>query len=88
MGIADILRLFVCLSVMMIYLVLLCLLGDDVTIRFRQVHDSIWECSWYKFPLDTQKLLPMILMAAQKPVFIKGYMNMQCTRESVKKVVC
>lgn len=87
MGIADILRLFVCLSVMMIYLVLLCLMGDDVTIRFCQVHDSFWECSWYELPFPTQKLLPVILNAAQKPVFIKGYMNMRCTRESIKKVI-
>lgn len=61
-------------------------MGDDVTIGFRTVHDSIWECTWYELPLQSQKLFPMMLAAAQKPVYIEGYMNTRCTREAVKKV--
>lgn len=61
-------------------------MGDDVTISFRTVHDSLWECTWYEMPLSSQKIFPMILAAAQKPVYIEGYLNTQCTRESVKKV--
>lgn len=85
-GIPEVLRFFVCLSVMMIYLIELCFLGNEVTIKFAEVNDVICNCCWYKFPLNTQKLLPLTLRAAQKPVYIKGYMNVQCTRESVKKV--
>lgn len=71
----------------MIYLVELCFLGNEVTLKYAEISDVICNCSWYKFPLSTQKLLPMFLIAAQKPIYIKGYMNVKCTRESVKKVI-
>lgn len=71
---------------MMMYLVVLCLMGDDVTISFRHVNDSIWECAWYGLSLKSQKLLPLMLVSAQKQIYIKGYMNMRCTRQSVKNV--
>lgn len=86
-GVADICRLFVCFAVMKMYIVVLCLFGDDVTKRFAEAIDSIYLCSWDEFPLDSQKLFPMVLMLAQKPVYIHGYMNVRCTRESIKIVI-
>lgn len=85
--VTDVMRFFVCLAVMMVYLVVLCFWSDEVTFKFGLINGKICECSWYKFPMKTQRLLPVLLMNVQKPVYIEGYMNVRCTRESVKIVI-
>lgn len=82
----DMLRLFVCLSVVLIYLIVLCLFGYEVTIRFAEIDDSIYECGWTELPLNVQRLLQTMMAISQNPVFIEGYFNDQCTREYLTKV--
>lgn len=84
---ADVMRFFVCLVLMMVYLVVICFWSDEVTIKFGRLNESICECSWYELPMETQRLLPIMLMNIQRPVNMKGYMNVRCTRESVKLVI-
>lgn len=65
---------------------MMCIYGDDVTSQFGEIHNSIYKCDWPKYPLRIQKLIPMMLIVAEKPVYIQGYMNIRCNRELIKKV--
>lgn len=71
-------------SVAQIYL--FCDFGENVTSRFLSINDVIYECHWYSFPEEVQRILPIIMVSAQKPVYIKGFGNILCTRENFKKV--
>lgn len=77
---------FVCFAVMKIYIVVLCLYGDDVTTHFTEIHEKMYNTSWNHFPLAVQKIFPVVLANCQQPVYLHGYLNVRCTRESVKKV--
>lgn len=83
----DVMRLIVFLSAALLYITYLCLFGEKVTTQFDKVNYSIDQCSWYEFPMEMQRILPMMLMMAQKPVFIEAaYLNIGCSREQLKKV--
>lgn len=76
-----------CVAVVEIYIIVLCLFGGDVSIQFDQMFYTTIEISWNEFPLEAQKLLLMMITIAQKPIYIEGHMNTQCTRETLKKVI-
>lgn len=75
-----------CLTAVEIYICFLCLLGGEVSTQFDLMFYSSYEISWNEFPLESQKLFKMMIINAQKPVYIQGYMNTQCTHEILKKV--
>lgn len=83
----DIVRLVMSLAAVEIYIIVLCLVGGEVSTQFDLMFYSMNEISWSEFPLEAQKLLLMMITIAQKPIYIEGYMNTQCTREMLKKVV-
>lgn len=63
----------------------MCDFADDVTDRFYR--SNICEhCDWYKFPCEVQRLLPIIINNTQSSVVIKGFGNIDCTRERFKQV--
>lgn len=85
-GVIDFIRLFICLMITMNYIFMLCVFGDETTTKFEKMYGSICKCSWYEFPIETQKVLPLVLRTAQQPVHLRGYMNVRCTREFMKAV--
>lgn len=83
----DILRLGPCLMYVLIYIGFICFFGDEVTSGFNEINNSIYLSSWNECPLKLQKHLPTIMIIAQKPVYIYGYMNTRCTLEVLQKVI-
>lgn len=80
-------RLIVFLSAALLYIAYLCVFGEKVTTQFDNINYSIVQCSWHDFPMEMQRILPMMSMMAQKPVFVEAaYMNIGCSRETLKKV--
>lgn len=67
-------------------LYLFCYFGDQVTQRFEDVGDSVYELSWYLLPLDMQKRLPMVIALTQRRVFVRGFADTRSTREVFRKV--
>lgn len=65
---------------------MMCQVADNVTNRFDALNNAIWQTEWYCFPIDVQKIWPTIMMDIQEPVFIRGFGNVLCTRETFKKV--
>lgn len=68
----------------MIMFYFLCEFGDKATNRFFDLRDSIYG-NWYLYPVDQQKYFILMILNANKPVYIEGFV-IQCTRETYKKV--
>lgn len=68
-------------------ILLICFYGEHLLNTFEELHESVFACDWYRFPLESQKLLNTMLVAAQRPVYIRGFGSSGCTRESFKEVL-
>lgn len=66
---------------------LFCELGEILTSQYDKLNGIIFECEWYKFPIGTQKTLPIITMGFRIPVVISGYGNIRCTRRTFHNVM-
>lgn len=64
----------------------LCHFGDSVSTSFDKLNDTLFECDWYLFPNKLQRSFLTTAIAAQKPISIKGFGNVTCTRHSFKEV--
>lgn len=83
----DVVRLIVFLSAALLYIAYLCHFGETVTSQFDKINYAIDQCSWYEFPMEMQRILPMMSMMAQSPVLVEAaYLNIGCSREVLKKV--
>lgn len=64
----------------------MCDIADRVTVRFDRT--NIYEhCEWYTFPIDVQRLLPILIHNAQTSPVIKAFGNIDCSRETFKLVI-
>lgn len=69
------------------YISVLCLLGDLVTSNFDEIDISFYTCNWHQLPLGMQNPFIFMLQTAQLPIYVQGFMNTQCTRGVLKKVI-
>lgn len=65
---------------------LFCEFGERLTKRFDEIDDEIFDWDWYAFPIEIQKMLPIIMIGTQKQVRLEGFANIQCTRQTFKNV--
>lgn len=63
-----------------------CHFGSQTTERFENIGIFVYELNWYRYPIELQKHLQMIILSSQKGCYIEGYCNTQCTRETFKQV--
>lgn len=55
--------------------------------RFNEI-DFYSQCDWYKYPNHIQRLLPVLIInTTQQPIYIKGFGNFLCNRETFRSVV-
>lgn len=47
---------------------------------------GIAQGNWYLLPVKLQKILPLSIIVAQNPVYIKAFGNTACTREMFNRV--
>lgn len=86
-GLFDSIRLFIDLLITMIYISVLCMFGDRTASHFEGIHNMMcMQLRWNEFPLGIQKYFPMMLLVMTKPVYVQGYMAVNCTREFMKRV--
>lgn len=62
------------------------LFGQRVTTELAKINESSYVISWYLMPVNVQKKIPAIMAIAQRPLYFRGYMNIQCTHEFFEKV--
>lgn len=48
--------------------------------------NELVQSDWYLFPMDIQKMLPMMIINTQKPFVAKCFGSVACTRRQFKKV--
>lgn len=63
-----------------------CEIGQRFSDEFDGICDVIDQFNWYSFPLELQRLLPVVICSAQQPVAIQCFGSVMCVRESFKKV--
>lgn len=57
-----------------------------LTNQFELIHDELCRCDWYLCPIDMQRMVLIVLANTQWPKIVQGFGNVQCTRDSFKKV--
>lgn len=62
-----------------------CEFGETISRKFYALRSVIWDCQWYSYPIEIQRMIQIILIGTQ-PVTLRGYGNILCTREVFKKV--
>lgn len=67
-------------------LYLLCHVGDTLTQRYEGLRSITYNLDWYLYPLNTQKNMQMIMILAEKKVYLKGFGGIGCDRNVFKKV--
>lgn len=75
------------MGAVLVWFFIICETGNDITHRFSRVGDSIYNCAWYNLPLKLKKYIPTMIAITQKPLFVQGFGNIRCTRETLKTVM-
>lgn len=63
-----------------------CIFGQRLSNNFENLNESVFMCEWYRFPVKSRKLINAMLLAAQYPVYIRGFGSSSCTLETFKEV--
>lgn len=58
-----------------------CHFGGNLTKRFEDVGNAVYELNWYDLPVDMQKDLLKVIMISQKPIYMRGFGD-TCTTHS------
>lgn len=82
----DLIRLFIILFWSIIFIFFICEFGEKTTDYFNQLNGALYECDWYTYPIEIQRMLPIILQATQNPIVLQGYGNVFCLRDTFKTV--
>lgn len=61
-------------------------LGEMLLRQFFRFDNALYQSNWYLFPIETQRMLLIVIANAQQPIIIHGFGNVACTREVFKKV--
>lgn len=64
----------------------ICRFGDDVTTRFQDVANSVYDCPWYAMSKNLSKRFPMLIAITQRPLYLYACFNIRCTRVTFQKV--
>lgn len=65
---------------------LICEFGENIFNRFDEIDSILYQCEWYKLPIEMKRLLTIILMSIQQPIVIQGFGNISLRRIMFKKV--
>lgn len=68
------------------WLFLLCFFGNEVTNRFIKFSNSVYDVEWYCYPPEIRNCFQLIILASQRPIYVQGYLNFNCSLELFTKV--
>lgn len=68
------------------FIIILCEPGERVTNQFEMFGEELERRTWYKLPIDMQRIYVIFLVNTQQDLSIGCYGGTQCTRETLKKV--
>lgn len=65
---------------------LLCTFGEQVSNQLDAITNAIYQCEWYLFPVEVQKMSLTAMTATQQPVIFCGFGNILLARNTFKMV--
>lgn len=65
---------------------IVCEFGQRVNTAFEELNDRIDEFDWYMYPMEIQRIAPIIMAAIQRRVIVQAFGNIVCIRQLFKKV--
>lgn len=65
---------------------IVCELGERMTIAYDEMDCVIQQFSWYLFPIQIQRQLPIVMINAQQSVTLQCFGSIFANRESFKQV--
>lgn len=65
---------------------IVCELGQGINSAFDGIDSAISLLHWYLFPIEIQRMLPMIMAHTQRPVLLECLGSTKCTRDVFKDV--
>lgn len=63
-----------------------CELSERIINAFGKINDIIEQFDWYLFPVQMQRIMPVIIINAHEPIAIEYFGSRSCSREDFKKV--
>lgn len=63
-----------------------CELSEMFNNKANEIGDAIDHLDWYLLPIEAQRMLPTVMIYAQKALYIKFFGKIACNREQFKKV--
>lgn len=67
---------------------LFCHFGGNITEKFEDIGDFVYQLEWYRLPLDIQQDLETMIAISQKKIYMRGYGDTRTTHSVFKKVYC
>lgn len=65
----------------------ICEIGERVSGAFDEINDVFDEVNdWYMLPFELQKMLPVVVMSVQQPIYLECFGSISCTRDTFKRV--
>lgn len=61
-------------------------ISQRVTLTFEECNEMIGQFEWYLFPIEIQRLLPIVMQSTQQPIEVKCLGSVACNRETFKYV--
>lgn len=83
----ELFRMIYTLSTYTFWLFLFCYFGNQVTTRFTDIGETIYQCDWYSYPMEMLNEMPLVISIMQKPIYLRAFGSLQCTREIFQKVI-
>lgn len=69
-----------------IFLFLWCDFGQKLTDQFELFEDEVYKCKWYLFSIEMQQIFAFAMMNVQQSIVVKGFGNIELSRETFEKV--
>lgn len=63
-----------------------CEFGERLSTAMMEIDHFINQFEWYLFPIEIQKLLPIIIHSVQQPIEVKCFGSIALIRDTFKKV--
>lgn len=64
-----------------------CELAEKMSNEYEEIGELIEQFDYYSFPFDFVKMLPLIMLNGQQPVYFECFGSIACSRETFKKVI-
>lgn len=82
----ELLSLYVQLFTTIVGIFGICEFGERISFAFYKINIALDRFKWYRLPKEVQKMLPIIMIAAQEPVQLNIFGSVACNRITFKEV--